>query len=50
MALKLKAKQEKCTYTVQDLKTYKRIRCMKKEGISAFVHNWRRKYQEECGG
>jgi hypothetical protein len=27
---------------MQGLKTYKRIRCRKKEGISAFVHNCRR--------
>ncbi len=27
---------------MQELKTYKRIRCRKKEGISAFVHNCRR--------
>ncbi len=37
---KLKAKQEKCTYTgVENLQAYS---LQEKEGISAFVHNCRR--------
>jgi hypothetical protein len=40
MALKLKAKQEKCTYTrVKNLQAYS---LHEKRGISAFVHNCRR--------
>jgi hypothetical protein len=40
MALKLKAKQEKCTYTgVENLQAYS---LQEKREISAFVHNCRR--------
>ncbi len=47
MALKLKAKQEKCTYTgVENLHAYS---LQEKREISAFVHNCRRNIKNVVG-